>query len=61
MKKQTKQKRKLTLNERIEWCTKQDYFDPFDFGIGKYSKDKKHAELICDEYGAPKYFENDCG
>lgn len=52
-KKKTKQK--LTLEERIEWCTKQDYFDPFDFAIGKYSIDKRHAQKVCDKYGAPKY------
>lgn len=46
---------KLTLEERIEWCTKQDYFDPLDFPIGKYSNNKKYAQKICDEYGAPRY------
>lgn len=47
--------KKLTLEERIDWCSKQSYFDPFDFAVGKYSTDKKYAQRTCDKYGAPKY------
>ncbi len=52
--------KKLTLEERIDWCSKQDYFDLFDFAIGKkYVNDKKHAHKVCDKYGAPKFKSNE--
>ena len=48
-------RKKLTLEERIDWCTKQTYFEPLDFPIGKYIGNKKYAHKICDKYDAPKY------
>lgn len=52
-------RKKLTLDERIDWCSKQDYFDPLDFPIGKHINDEKLAHKICDKYSAPKYKNNE--
>lgn len=57
--KKTFKRKKLTLDERIDWCSKQNYFDPLDFLIGDYIKGEKFAHKICDKYGAPKYKNNE--
>lgn len=44
----------LTIDERIEWCTKQTYFEPFDFPIGDQRNDEEIINRILKEYEAPK-------
>lgn len=43
----------LSLEERVNLASKQDLFDPFEFGVGEEST-AAHCHNICDSYGVPK-------